>query len=183
MKTTFCVIGIIVSIFGIGFITEFISTYNYGARTEKQIQAEYKDMENILGQYSLKVIETAQVPKMMRNDLKKVIVASMTSRYGAGGSKATFQWIKENYPGKVNPELYKQIQQIIEAGRNKFENAQTKFIDIKRSYETNLNYLIKGAFLRLTGYPKINLNKFTIISSEHAIKAFQTGIDKHIQLR
>jgi hypothetical protein len=71
----------------------------------------------------------------------------------------------------------------MEAGRNKFENAQTKFIDTKRAYETNLGYLWKGMWLRTAGYPTINLDDYKIVSSGHAKKAFETGIDEAIKLR
>ena len=139
-------------------------------------------MENILAQYSLKVMEAGQVPSMYKDDLKEVITAAMTSKYGADGSKATFQWLKDQNIN-IDAGMYKQIQQIIESGRNKFENAQTKFIDTKRAYETNLGYLWKGMWMRIAGYPKINLDDYKIISSGHAKKAFDTGIDEGIKLR
>jgi hypothetical protein len=72
---------------------------------------------------------------------------------------------------------------MIEAGRNKFENAQTRFIDAKRTYETNLGYLWKGTWMRIAGYPKINLDDYKIITSKHAKKTFETGVDEGVQLR
>lgn len=182
MKTLIAVIGVLLVIVAVG-VGSYISNYNYGNMAEKQIQAEYTNMENILAQYSLKVKEVAQVPDMMADDLARVSREAMTGRYGADGSKAMFQWIQENYPGQLDASVYKQIQQVIEAGRNKFENAQTKFIDTKRVYETNLGYFWKGLWLRIAGYPKINLEDYKIISSGHAQKAFETGVDEVIQLR
>lgn len=175
----FWILGVIGSVVG----GAYVSNYNYGNEVEKVVQAEYKNMENILAQYSLKVKEAAQVPEMKTDDLQKVMRDAMTGRYGDEGSKAAFQWIQENYPGQVDNALYTQIQQIMEAGRNKFENAQTKFIDTKRQYETNLGYLWKGTWLSIAGYPKINLADYKIISSGHAKKAFETGVDEAIKLR
>ena len=140
-------------------------------------------MENILAQGALKVQEVAQVPGMMTDDLARVSREAMAGRYGTQGSQAVFQWIQENYPGQLSPSLYIQIQQVIEAFRDKFTNAQTKFIDVKRSYETNLGYLWKGFWLKIAGYPKIDLEKFQIISSDSAKKAFETGIDEPLKLR
>ena len=107
----------------------------------------------------------------------------MSGRYGKEGSKAVFQWIQENYPGQISDVLYVQIQQIIEAGRDKFGNAQTEFIDTKRVYETNLGYFWKGFWLDVAGYPKIDLSKYVIISSGHAQKAFKDKIEEEIKLR
>lgn len=182
MKTLIAVLGVVAVLILI-VAGSYISNYNYGNRAENTIKAEYSNMENILAQYSLKVMEVGQVPAMMRDDLSKVTKDAMSGRYGTNGSQAMFQWIQENYPGQVDASLYKQIQQVMEAGRNKFENAQTKFIDTKRQYETNLGYLWKGLWLRIAGYPKIDLSKYQIISSGHAKKAFETGVDEAIQLR
>ena len=160
----------------------YISAANYGVRAENQIKAQYTNMENILGQYSLKVSEAAQVPGMYKDDLKEVMTSVMTARQGGGGSKAAFQWFKEHQIN-IDPSMYTKIQQIIEAGRNKFENTQTKFIDTKRTYENNLGYVWKGMWMKFAGYPKINLADYKIISSGHAKTTFKTGIDTGMKLR
>ena len=164
-------------------IGSYITAYNLGNRSEQQLKAEYSNMENVLAQYSLKVKEIAQVPGMKTDDLSRVMREAFTGRYGDGGSKAAFQWIQENYPGQVSDQLYVQIQQVMEAGRNKFENNQTKFIDVKRAYETSLGSFWTGTWLSIAGYPKIDLDAMKIISSGHAKKAFETGVDEAIQLR
>jgi hypothetical protein len=182
MKTLIAILGVLAVLIAV-VAGSYISNYNYGNRAEKTIEAEYTNMENILAQYSLKVKEAAQIPGMKADDLVRVTKEAMAGRYGDGGSKAAFQWIQENYPGQVTDATYVKIQQIMEAGRNKFENAQTKFIDTKRAYETNLGYLWKGMWLRIAGYPSIDLDDYKIVSSGHAKKAFETGIDEAIQLR
>lgn len=182
MKTLLSVAGIVAVLAFVG-IGSYISNYNYGNEAEKQIKAEYTNMENILAQGGLKVKEVAQVPGMMADDLARVSRDAMTGRYGDKGSQAVVQWIQENYPGQLSPTLYVQIQQVIEAFRDKFQNEQTKFIDTKRSYETNLGYFWKGLWLRIAGYPKIDLEKFKIISSGAAQDAFKSGVDEPIKLR
>jgi hypothetical protein len=166
-------------------LSSYYGAYNYGADAETTIETEYSNMENILGQYSLKVKEAAQIPSMKTEDLKEVMDAAFTGRYGENGSQATFQWIQENYPGEVTDALYTQIQQVMEAGRNKFENAQTKFLDTKRPYIATLKkdlFLSDGWWLAMADYPKIDLDDFVIISSEHASESFKTKIDKGLIL-
>lgn len=177
-------VKIVSAVLFVGLIAmSYISNYNYGNEAENQIKAEYSNMENILAQYSLKVAEASQVPSMKTDDLSRVIKDAFSGRYGANGSQAVFQWIKENYPGEVTDGVYIPIHQLIEAGRNKFENAQTKFIDTEKVYVTNLGYFWKGFWLRVVGYPKINLDDYKIISSSHAVEAFETKVEKPIQLR
>lgn len=180
-KILISVLGIIAVIVAI-FAGSYVSNYNYGNKTENTIKAEYKNMENILAQYSLKVMEAGQVPSMYKNDMKDVMTSVMAARMGKSGSRAAFQWFKEHNIN-LDAGMYRQIQQIIEAGRNKFENAQTKFIDTKRAYNTNLGYLWKGTWLKVAGYPKINLDDYKIITSGHAQKSFSTGVDEGIKLR
>lgn len=163
-------------------VGSYVTNYNYGNRTEKKLTAQYTNMENVLGQYSLKVAEAAQVPGMYRDDLKDVATSVMTARQGGDGSKAMMQWFKEHQIN-IDSAMYTKIQQIIEGGRNKFENTQTHFINTKATYETNLGYLWKGMWLSFAGYPKIDLDAMKIISSSHAVESFETGIDKGVSLR
>jgi hypothetical protein len=175
--------GVVVALI-IGLGTNIVGIYNYGNRAEKQVVAEHKNLENVLGQYSIKVAEVAQVPDMYKEDMKEVVNAALQGRYGANGSKAVFQWLKEdNSPAKLDSALYGKIQQIIEAGRNEFQNNQTRFIDIKRVYETNLGYAWKGLWLGVFGYPRIDLDKYQITTTDAAANALQTGRDAPIQLR
>jgi hypothetical protein len=155
----------------------------FGSQQEQLINATWENNKNILGTYTTKVAEMAQVPAMARDDLSKVISSSMTARYGADGSTATMQWIKENYPGQVDNKLYERIQATIDAGRTDFQTNQTTLLDEKRVYQTNLNYLFKGALLKMAGYPKTDLSKFNIVTSTSAEKSFSTGTDDGVTLR
>lgn len=185
MKTkTVAILGTLVGVVMIGatLFGQYVSAYNYGNKTEKTIAATYENNENILAQYSTKVSEAVQIPKMKTKDLVEVTTAAMQGRYGEDGSKAVFQWIQENYPGQVTDALYVNLQQMIEAGRNKFENGQTKLIDQKRGYETALGSFWQGLWLGFAGYPQIDLNDYAIISSNHAQAAFETKIDNGLNL-
>lgn len=171
----------VVSFLVIGLIS-YVSNYNYGNRVEKQLAASWKNNENILSQYYLKVNEIAQVPTAYKDDLKEVYTAAIQGRYGENGSQAVFQWLQEQNPS-IDSSMYIKLQQVMEAGRNEFQVAQTKLIDIKRGYETNLGYLWKGTWLSIAGYPTVDLDKYTIISTGAAQESFETGIDNGITLR
>lgn len=168
-----------VSISAVGI---YVNTYNYGNRAETRIKAEHKNLENILGQYSTKIEELVQVPEMYKDDVKEVVEAALKGRYGDGGSKAVFQFLKEVNP-TVDVKVYANIQREIAGGREEFKNAQTKFLDIKRGYETQLGYLVTGAILRFQGYPKIDLSQYNITTSDYAVEAFKTGVSKPLKLR
>lgn len=169
----FVVLGIILGIAGIAFMS-YVSANNYGVQMEAQLKAKYDDNRNILAQYGQKISEMVQVPEMMKNDLKEVVTAAIEGRYGEDGSRATWQWIKEQNP-TLDSSVYVNVQRAIEAGRDEFKNSQTGMLDIKRSYETSLGYFWKGLWLRIAGFPKVDLDKYQVISTDRANRAFETG--------
>jgi hypothetical protein len=182
MKMNSIIALVVVAVFALVVVGSYVSNFNYGNEAERTIVAEHKNLQSVLGQYSLKIKEAAQIPTMQTEDLAKIFTNSLESRYGADGSQAGMQWIKEQNP-TLDQSTYLKIQHMIEAGRNKFENHQSKFLDTKRIYETNLGYLWKGMWLNVAGYPKITLADYDIVISGHAQKSFETGIDEGLDLR
>lgn len=160
-----------------------VGAYNQGNKFEQQIKAVYENNKNVLSQYSQKVLEASQVTEMHRDDIVKVTQAAISGRYGKDGSKAVFQAIREANP-TLDPALYRKLQQIIEGGRDSFQDNQTKLIDVKRSYETALGSFPRGFFMHLVGYPKIDLDKYSIVTTSYSDQAFAAGHESGpLQLR
>lgn len=182
MKTGI-VVGAISAAIAVGAIGSYITYANYGNRTEVAIKAKYADNENVYANGTQKIIEIAQVPAMMRDDLKEVFTAALQGRYGPDGSQATFQWLKEQNP-QLDPGMYRQIQQVMESFRNEFRTAQTGLLDQCRSYETARGNVWSGMWLGFTGYPKMDIEKMcTIVTTDTARQTFETKRDSGIQLR
>lgn len=155
-------------------VTSYISAHNLGNRSENDLVRALDHNKNILSQSTNKVIEIAQVPAMMRDDLIKVVQIQLSARYGEKGSNAVFQFLKEqNF--SVDPEMYKKIQQVMESRRNDFSNAQDELLDKKKIYKDNLGYFWTGLWLRIAGYPKIDLNEIKILIDEGVSKDFEKG--------
>lgn len=182
MKAILGILGAVVLLAGFVFMN-YANAVRIGTDSESQLEATYDNNRQILGQYTLKVKEAASVPTMATEDLQKVMQSALEGRYGENGSGAVMQWIKESYPGQVDPELYRKLQSIIEAGRTEFKDNQTKLLDQKRVYTNNLGYVWSGFWLKLAGYPKVNLDKYRVVTSAQAEKAFETGVDTPVSLR
>lgn len=155
-------------------VTAYVGANDYAAGAEAQLRAARDDNKNILAQYQQKVLEAVQVPEMYKNDLKEVISADVQGRYGPEGSKATVQFLKE-HAVNFDAGLYKTITEIIQGGRKDFEIGQTRMIDIRRSYETQLGYAWRGFWLRLAGFPKINLADYAPITTEGVETTYKNG--------
>lgn len=175
------VVGVLVALIVL-CIGSYISANNHGATMDARLKAKYTDMENVLATGAKKVQEVVQVPDMYRDDFEKIVKADMQGRYGAGGSKAAFQWLKErnlNYDSAV----YTKVQQVIAGFRNKFENAQSSMIGVKQLYETDVDSAWLGFWLRMAGKPKVALSEYQIISSDFAQKAFEDHKENGLKLR
>ena len=160
----------------------YITYSNYGNRTEMALNAKVENNENIYAQGTQKVVEIAQVPAMYVEDLTKVTTAAISGRYGADGSKAVFQMLREQNPS-IDSAMYTKIQQVIESFRNEFQNNQTQMLDMRRSYQTELGNVWSGMWLRMAGYPRTDMHKYDIVSTDKAADAFKTHRDTGIQLR
>jgi len=180
-KVTMVILSVIGSLLVL-FIGSYISANNYGAKMDASLKAKYTEMENVLANGAKKVKEVVQVPDMYRDDFVKVVKADMEGRYGDSGSKATFQWLKERNLD-YDASIYKKVQNVIVAFRNKFQNSQTAMIGIKQIYEERVDTVWSGFWLRMAGKPKVSLEKYQIISSDFAQKVFSEHKEEGLQLR
>jgi hypothetical protein len=182
--------GVIVALLAVGLmfsvgvivVGAYFSASNYGVQAEAGLEAVWTNNQNILGQYTLKVQEVASIPAMYKDDLKEVMAKELSSRYGAEGSKANMQWIKE-HSVNFDSTLYTKIQQVIEAGRNEFQNAQTRLIDVKRVYVTALGTVPRSWFLSMAGFPKVDLAKYKPVVAGDTAAAFAAGVSAPIKMR
>jgi hypothetical protein len=163
-------------------VVSYVNAYNLGNRIENQIVAQNEKNQNTLSALSTKVMEAAQVPEMAKNDLKEVIKTAMEGRYG-NDKTLLFKSVTEAYPGTLDASLYAKLQNLIEAGRNDFKNDQDMLIDKTRVYKTELGTLWTGTWLGFAGYPKINLDDYKIVISDHTAEAFKTKRDNGVKLK
>lgn len=179
-KTLGIVAGI--AFFVLFIIFSVVAVNNTAVSTEESIDAADKDRQVVLSTYGKKLTETVQVPDMYRDDLIKVTNATLEGRYGATGSKAVFQFLKEaQIP--MSDRLYLQIDQVIESGRNDFQNKQLIVVDRVRVYKTSLREQPRGFILSMLSFPKINLSKYDIIIDDRTTEAFTKKREEAIILR
>ena len=180
-KGTKIILGVVgmFSLFTLIGIFTVIGKHNDFVAQEEGLEAQYKDNQNVYDNFVKKVKEVAQVPDLYIDGLRKVYIDTMASRYGKGGSKAMWQWIKEHNP-TVDASVYKKIQQVIEGGRKDFEIAQTTLLDKKKIYQTKLRTFPGSVIAGMFGFPKLDLDNIDIILSTITKKKFDTKVDDEI---
>ena len=175
---------IVIGVLAVGFVIAYVSANNSANRMEQGIKASHEQGKNVLGQYAPRLREALGVTKIQAAAVADVITKANESRYGKEGSGATMQWIQEQNPN-LDQSNYGRVINLIEAGRNDFQRAQTDKIDRIRAYDTALGNMPGSFFYRLAGYPTpayVSANYGKLVISGHADEAFTTGRDDGVNL-
>lgn len=161
-----------------------VGANNTAVRFENNIVASHADSQNVLGQYAPRLKEALGVTKLQASAVADVITKANETRYGSEGSQATIQWIKEQNP-YLDQSTYRRIIDLIEAGRNDFQTAQTRKIDQIRAYRTELGLFPGTLFYSFLGKPTSGFfEKYEgIVISGHADKAFKTLRDDGVDIQ
>jgi hypothetical protein len=162
----------VVALLGIVFVGSVLGFRSDCVALEEKIKAQYDEDKNNYDNMWKKFREMAQVPSQYVEDMRKIWDSTMQGRYGAEGSKAALQFIQEHNP-QLDPTLYTKLQSAIEAGRNSFEAEQKQLIDIRREYTTLLRSN-RALFVNWAlGFPKIDLDKYSIVTSDRTEDDFK----------
>ena len=181
MKIFAIVLAVIIAIGAIvGF--SFVSAKNWAVTQEATIEAADKERKGKLTNYEMKVVTAAQVPEMYRDDLTKVVRATVEGRYGEGGSKAVFQMITEANI-TYDSTLYKKIQDLIEIGRNDYAESQSVLNDRVAIYKAGSQVFPRGFILGFMGYPRVNFKDYEPVLTDRVEEAFKTKKETAIKLR
>lgn len=181
--TTKIILGLAASIFAIivllviVLISSYISAYNYANGKEKEIIAQYDQNQNTLSNLTNTISGLVEVSDLAKEQIKEVTKAALEGRYGANGNRAVVIAVQEAYPGTLDPTTYNKIMTAVESNRLAFAEEQKKLIAIKQGYDTERGSFIRGKFIALAGYPKIDLSKYNIVISDVAATTFETGRD------
>lgn len=150
---------------------------------ENNISAQDKEMQNV----DTEITNSLKTQGLAVNEygklVKDAIVAANSGRYGADGSKAMMQWIKEQNP-TIDSTVFKKIMIAAEAGYGKFASAQRRKIDQAREYknliETKQQIPLLGS-IWTSGFPRKPWEEFEkIIVSESTAETWSTGKKKAI---
>lgn len=183
--------GLIITLIAIGAVlllcmgscSSYIGFRQQCVAYENNIGAQDKEMQNV----NSEVTKSLTTQGLSANEYGKLVVgaikAANTGRYGADGSKAMMQWIKEQNP-TIDASVFKRIMVAAEAGYAKFSAAQRRKIDLAREYknlvEQKQQVPLVGA-IWTAGFPRKPWTELErIIVTEDTAEAWKTGIAKPV---
>ena len=102
-----------------------MSYQNTYERIDQDIEAQYNKIESNYEKMSRIILQQAGIVNKYSEDFKNIYKGMMQGRYGKDGSKAMFQWIKEQNPS-IDASLYAKLMTTVEAQRTGFDRLQGK---------------------------------------------------------
>lgn len=169
------VIGIIVATCLLTWVFMGISANNTYTDLETRAAAR-QDVSKITFDNTWKIIQgQSQVAVKERESFKEVFVELMNAR-AANDNNLLMKWSQEaQIP--LSSELYRNLQNTIEAQRNKFTNAQKELIDIKREADK-----LKKTFPSSMFLGKRKTIEIQLVTSTKTEKTFEEGKEDDINV-
>lgn len=127
-------VGLLLLVVGAPVAT-LIKIKNSSVAQENNIVKLDKASETSLSNHTNTILEMVQVPQMQTEHLVKLAKEALTARYGDEGSKALFQFIKEN-TAAPSEKLYLDLQATMAGGRRDFKLTQDVKIEACTQYDT-----------------------------------------------
>jgi len=175
-------VAIIVScIFGGGILFVVMMAFwvigvrNDFVRHENAIEAVNLDIQNVHASIFQQMKQQGVAVDEYGDMVIEAIEGAIAGRYGEGGMKSSWAWIKEDNP-EIDPAIMEKLQQAIEAGYNKFEAFQRTKLDRVRIYKNSLEVFPDNMIASASGFPRIDVAAAgSIVTSAQTKQDFDTG--------
>lgn len=181
-----------------GTCASSISWHNGAVKLENTTKAQWTDNQNTYDSFWKKVSEVAQVPSQYKDDFKDLLATANTAKYGKDGSQAQMQWFKDRQIN-LDAGMYRQLMQVIEAGRDDFKRAQTMLSDKQRRYRDKLEMWPGSTWASWHEFPRVvkgdaappkdsdgdgvlTVLDYPIVTSAKTKQAFATGEDEALDV-
>ena len=163
-------IGGLIAILAVVIFVMNISYQNSYERLAADIDAQYDKIESDYEKMSRVILQQAGILNKYSKDFKEIYKGMMTGRYGQEGSKAMWQWIKEQNP-QIDASLYAKLMTTVEAQRTTFSRKQEKVA----AMVAESNKMLKTAPSKWFVDGEIKVAK--IVSSSNTKVIMETGVD------
>lgn len=160
-------------------ISQYVSYHDKAVNFEANIQKLQKNSESVLSNGTMTILDKSKVSDKYADQFKEALKLSIGSR-NAGNQNLIFKAIHEQNP-TLSPDIYKDLSASISGMRADFTVTQQRIMDTCAAYESARNKVWSGFWMRVSGYPRIDVNAACkIVSDTKTQKAFETGTQSQI---
>lgn len=185
------VLGIILGVLGSLFLIValiaaiFFHYKDRGSDFQVKIGSKYRVAQSGLSKYTLKMQDLKGLKNMDTEAVKSLLTASNTSRYGADGSQAAVQWLKENNI-PVNNELVTKMAVLIDSGRDEYGVLQEDLNSDCTTFKYELGRSWSGMWYSIAGRPdesnkkEFSLSMCDLVLDAATVEAYETKQAKSV---
>lgn len=166
---------VIAVVLAIMFFSMSISYSNREAKLVNQFNMEMKNREATFDNMFKDISQIAQIAEEYKESFKDIYVHITSERYDKDDG-VVMKWIQESNP-QFDTKLYDRLANTIEVRRQEFLLVQRKLMDIENQHNNMLDVFPSSLFL--SGRQRLD---YQVISSTHAKKVMETGVDDDIEL-
>lgn len=157
---------VVVIVYGISF-------YNTAIDYDTRYNALHSDTKNIFSKINNTMDREGFTLEKYSDDIIKAFEVANKGRYGETGAKGAMLWLKEQNPN-IDADLYKRLNQLIEANYAEFANIQTRKLELTRSYNKFLRQFPNNVYAFMLRFEVKDTDN--IVTSTKTQKAFETNV-------
>lgn len=161
----------------------WMNTSNREVSLRNQIEAKQADNKNVYDSVWKEISQVAQVTDAQKDALIQLTIGYAQARAAGTASKGggslvdvDVRKVQEIVPN-LDTSAYKQLMNVITAGRAKFERVQTEILDLNLAHNNLLDQFPSS--LVCSGRPRI---KIDLVTSSRTDNAFATGKDDDVNV-
>lgn len=176
LKVLVGLVAFLVILGGVGCLSA-IGFNNASVDMETSIKAQWDANQAVYDKTYKTVLQTANVADAHASNFKDVVKAAVEGRYN-NDQQVLFKAIAEANGGQALPtDLFIKVQQVIESGNAEFLANQKELVSKKETYEKHLKRFPNSMMASVLGYPRIDLDKYKVVTSDRTESAFASGKD------
>jgi len=139
----------------VGIISQ-VTVRALGERVEASIVAGYDQLEAIDGQYTAKISEISPDTDNLQKALREIITRYFNAKIGNAHDWEVFNWL-EMQQVPVSDFRHDKIMGLIHQGRKEYRDTVISIRKERDGYKEALDSFYSGLWLRLNGFPRIDV--------------------------
>jgi len=139
----------------VGIISQ-VTVRALGERMEASIVADYERLEAINSRYTERIAEISPGTDTLQKALKEIITRYFNAKIGSAHEWEVFNWL-ETQQVPVSDFRHDKIMDLIHQGRKEYRDTVISIRKARDSYREALASFYSGLWLRLNGFPRIDV--------------------------